>query len=100
MGKDATRSQPHLINCSVPWLSRGKVLSKVYKLRNKLALILHNKKPEWAFLLGDEHWLAMLAYLIDIFSIFNYLKTSIKERNASLFESEGKFDPIKRKLKA
>ena len=80
-------------------LLRGKVLSRVYELRNELAMFLHDKKPEWAQLFRDAHWLAMLAYLSDTFAIFNDLSTSMQGRNASLFATGDKIDGIQRKLK-
>ena len=74
-------------------------MSRVYELRNELVMFLHDKKPEWAQLFRDEHWLAMLAYLSDIFVIFNDLNTSMQGRNASHFATADKIDGIKRKLK-
>jgi len=72
----------------------GKVLSLVYELRNKLAVFLHDRKPDWAKLFCDEQWLALLAYLADIFIIINGLNTSMQERNASFFATVDKINSM------
>ena len=41
----------------------------------------------------------MLAYLIDNFAIFNYLNTSMEEKNVLLFATADKIDSVKRKQK-
>ena len=63
-------------------------------------MLLRDKNPEWAQLFRDENWLAMLAYLTDIFAICNVLNTSMQGRNASRFTTADKIDGIQRKLKA
>ena len=82
------------------WLSRGKVLPRVYELRNELAVFLRDRKPDWVKLFRDEQWLALLAYLTDIFVIINGLNTSMQGRNASLFAIADRIDSLQRKLKA
>ena len=55
---------------------------------------------DWAKLFCDEQWLALLAFLTDIFVIINGLNTSMQGRNASLFATADKIDGMQRKLKA
>ena len=66
-----------LFHFSVRWLWKGKVLSRVYQLKNELAMFFHDKKTEWEQLFQDEHRVSMLAYLIDIFAIFNDFNISM-----------------------
>ena len=79
---------------------KGKLLSRVYiNLETSWQCFCMTKKPEWAKLFRDEHWIAMLAYLTNIFVIFNDLNLSMQGRNVSLFATADKIDGKQRKLK-
>ncbi|XP_045656569.1 SCAN domain-containing protein 3 [Ursus americanus] len=89
-----------LVHAEIRWLSRGRVLSRVFEIRNELLVFLQSKKPVWSQLFKDVNWTARLAYLSDIFGIFNDLNVSMQGKNATCFSMADKIEGQKRKLEA
>nr|XP_012321234.1 SCAN domain-containing protein 3 [Aotus nancymaae] len=89
-----------LLHAEIRWLSRGKVVSRMFEIRNELLVFLQGKKPVWSQLFKDVNWTARLAYLSDIFSIFNDLNASMQGKNATYFSMADKVEGQKQKLEA
>lgn len=55
----------------VCWLSQGKVLNRLFELREEVRIFLSDNNSSLAEKLVDAIWLALLAYLADIFDLLN-----------------------------
>jgi hypothetical protein len=62
-------------------LSRGKVFSRVFELREELQLFFKdNNKESFSNFLEDTKWLLKLAYLADIYQHLNTMNTSMQAK--------------------
>ncbi|XP_017830029.1 zinc finger MYM-type protein 6 isoform X2 [Callithrix jacchus] len=87
------------LHAEVRWISRGRMLKRLFELRHEIEIFLSQKHSDLAKYFHDEEWVAKLAYLSDIFSLINELNLSLQGTLTTFFNLCNKIDVFKRKLK-
>ena len=89
-----------LLHTEARWLSRGKVLSRVYELKKEmLAFFSLERQGKFCNLLCDDSWKSKLAYLVDIFDHLNKTNSNMQRKNENLLSSADKMKALLEKLK-
>ncbi|XP_010643530.1 zinc finger MYM-type protein 6 isoform X2 [Fukomys damarensis] len=83
----------------VRWISRGRILTRLFELRHEMEIFLNQKDSDLAKYFHDEEWIAKLAYLADIFSLINELNSSLQGTMTTCFSLYNKIDVFKKKLR-
>lgn len=88
-----------LFYTEIRWLSRGKVLARLFELRHEVREFLSKlNMPELYQHLDDDYWIAKLAYMADIFEHLNELNKKMQGRNENILASSDKLQGLKKKL--
>jgi hypothetical protein len=93
------RHETLVLHTRIRWLSKGKVLSRFYELRNELLQTFATEKPEFAALIKDETWCSKVEYVVGIFGHLNSLNASMQGKEQNLFTSSENLHGFLRKIK-
>lgn len=84
----------------VRWLSRGRVIERVWKLRQNFVVWFNGREEDRANTLQNLFWLARLDYLVNIFGMLNMLNNTLQGCGIDIFEATSKITSFKQKLES
>ena len=85
-----------LFHTEARWLSRSKIIQRLFELREELLMFLGDHNAELASIMADKIWLSKVAYLADIFNKLNKLNLSLQGRNSNILFSHEKLKPLRK----
>lgn len=86
-----------LLHSAIRWLSRGRVLSQFYDLKEEIVVFLILEESAFEFL-GEETWWTKVSSLTDLFEHLNKLNSSMQSRNENILTSSDKISADNKKL--
>ena len=76
-----------LYHSNVRWLSRNKVLNRVFAMRVELALFLLEHQYRHADYFENSEFIRILAYMADIFDALNHLNQQMQGGGVNIIDA-------------
>ena len=87
-----------LYHSNIRWLSRGKVLNRVFAMRVELALFLRDHQNSHSECFENSEFILILAYMADIFNSLNHLNQQMEGGGVNIIEAEENLKAFRKKL--
>ena len=91
-------SKQLILHSEVWWVSRGKVLCRVFELQEQLEAYCTENGNQKTAKFRDIQWLANLAYLASIFDRVNEVNLSLQGQGGNIFRATSKINALKLKI--
>ncbi len=87
-----------LLHTEMGWLLRGRILTRLFELRDEVASFLSEHGSSFAIYFANTTWLAQLAYLADIFIKMNELNMSLQGKDTNILNLYDKVAGFQKKI--